>query len=332
MIWKRSLLYRLWVVGGLAAIVFIVLRIGLTTQPGDDPPYVVFGVAIGVYLLGIIIMQGVSLGRTDPTPAVTPTPVGELPKTPEGMQAMLALPGADGQRAQQGAQRAHRQSIGLFIPTALIAILLPLGGYLYISGTVTGVWQPFGETGPGIPVAALPGLAMVLVMALLLPLNMKRAREAADDYNSALGLRITATPRSILLPRIGTDGIGHHIVGPTTMEGVRHGRPVVVDAYSGSTRCWWPHRPNRSGSRPRTGGSRPTAEAPPWVLQALGRVPSDARWHKVRVEGGPSGIRRGSEGFGPGLRLDAGPVAGRRRWLDLPHRMEPAPERAKVSV
>ncbi len=296
MIWKRSLLYRLWVVGGLAAIVFIVVRIGLTTQPGDDPPYVVFGVAIGVYLLGIIIMQGVSLARTDPTPAVTPTPAGELPKTPEGMQAMLALPGADGQRAQQGAQRAHRQSIGLFIPTALIAILLPLGGYLYISGTVTGVWQPFGETGPGIPVAALPGLAMVLVMALLLPLNMKRAREAADDYNSALGLRITATPRSILLPRIGTDGIGHHIVGPTTMEGVRHGRPVVVDAYSGSTAVLVatptePFRLTAKDGRVQTDGP-----APPWVLQALGRVPSDARWHKVRVEGGPSGIRADRKG------------------------------------
>ena len=310
-IWKRSLLYRLWVVGGLAAIVIIVVRIGLTTQPGDDPPYVVFGVAIGVYLLGIIIMQGVSLGRTDPTPAVTPTPAGELPKTPEGMQAMLALPGADGQRAQQGAQRAHRQSIGLFIPTALIAILLPLGGYLYISGTVTGVWQPFGETGPGIPVAALPGLAMVLVMALLLPFNMKRAREAADDYNSALGLRITATPRSILLPRIGTDGIGHHIVGPTTMEGVRHGRPVVVDAYSGSTavlvatpdRAVPAHGQGRAGPDRRAGAALGASSPGPG---AVGRT---------LAQGARGGWAQrypcGSEGFGPGLRLDAGPVAGR---------------------
>ncbi len=127
MIWKQSRLYRLWVVGGLAAIVFVVVRVGISTKPGDEPPYLIFGAAVGIYLMGILLMQGVSLLRTNPTPVVEATPTGELPQTPQGMQAALTLPGADGQRARSGAKRAHKQSIGLFIPTALIAVLLPLG-------------------------------------------------------------------------------------------------------------------------------------------------------------------------------------------------------------
>ncbi len=288
--------YRLWVVGGLLVVGFVVVRVGITTQPGDDPPYLVLGLAVGIYLLGILLMQGISLARTDPTPAVTATPGDELPKTPEAMQAMLTLPGSDAARQRAGARSSHRQSIGLFIPTALIAVALPLGGYLYVSGTVTGVWQPLGETGPGIPVAALPGLALVVVMVLMLPFNMKRARQAADDYNSGLGLSITATPRSILLPRIGTDGIGHHVVGPTTMEGVRHGRPVAVDAYAGSTAVLVaaptePFRLKAAASR-----MQPDGQVPGWVLSALARVPPDSRWHKVTVQAGPEGIRADRRG------------------------------------
>ncbi|MEZ5119927.1 MAG: hypothetical protein R2686_08500 [Candidatus Nanopelagicales bacterium] len=296
MIWKRSAVYRIWVVGGLVAIVLLVLRVGLSTEPGDEPPFVLLGSAVGVYLVGIIVMQAVGLARTDPTPEVGPAPDGELPQTVEGMQAMLTLPGADRQRARSGARRAHRQSVGLFIPTALIAILLPLGGYLYISGTVTQIWQPFGDSGIGIPVAALPGLAMVLVMVLLLPSNMRRARQAADDYNSGLGLRITATPASILLPRIGTDGVGHHVVGPTTMEGIRYGRPVVVDAYSGKTAvlvraATEPFRVVGKHGRVETDGA-----APAWLADALPQVPPDPRWHKVSLVGGPSGIRADRKG------------------------------------
>lgn len=281
----------MWVVGGLAVIVFIVVRIGINTKPGDEPPYVTFGIAIGVYLLGIIVMQAVSLGRTDPTPEVGPTPAGQLPTTTEGLQALLTLPGTDGERSRAGARRAHRQSIGLFIPTALIAILLPLGGYLYISGTVTEVWQPFGDTGIGIPVAALPGLAMVVIMALMLPFNLKRGRAAVDDINSGLGLAITAMPASILLPRIGTEGIGHHIVGPTTMEGIRYGRPVTVDAYSGSTAVLVGTATPPFRLRAEDGVMAPEGPVPQWVPGVLARVPSDPRWHKVHLAAGPQGIR-----------------------------------------
>lgn len=281
---------------GWPRLSFVVLRVGLSTQPGDEPPYAILGGAVGIYLLGIIVMQAAALARTDPDPVAGPTPAGRLSDSPEALRASLVLPGTDAARAAAGARAAHRQSIGLFVPTALIAILLPLGGYLYISGTVPGVWQPFGESGIGIPVAALPGLALVLVLFLMLPFNMKRARLAADDINAPLGLAITATPRSILLPRIGTDGIGHHVVGPTTMEGVRYGRPVVVDAYVGSTAVLVgaPTEPFRL--RADAGRLRAEGPVPGWLADALSGVPADPRWHKVQVLGGADGIRADRRG------------------------------------
>ena len=285
----------MWVVGGLLAVAGVVVYIGLTSKPGDDPPYALIGGAVGIYLLGILGMQAVDLVRRKPQ-AAEPVPAGQLPQTPEQLMAALTLPGADAARSRAGAQGSRRFSIGLFIPTALVAILLPLGGYLYVSGAVTGVWQPLGETGPGIPIAALPGLAVVVLLVLLLPRNMRRARSLADDYNSGLGLAISRTPSIILLPRIGTDGIGAHTVGPTTFEGDRHGRHVVVDTYAGSTAVLVAS-PTDTFEVVGKDGRLLVEQGPAWVADALAGVPQDPRWHKVRLRGSAQGVlaeRRGS--------------------------------------
>lgn len=210
--------------------------------------------------------------------------------------AALTLPGADSARSAAGAAASRRFSIGLFGPTALVAILLPLGGWLYISGTVTGVWQPFGPTGVGIPVAALPGLVVVLLLVGALPFNMRKGRRISDDYLSGLGLRITQTPSIILLPRIGTDGVGAHTVGPTTFEGDRYGRHVIVDAYAGSTAVLV-----ASPVPPLTlegkGGQLHVNEGPGWLQSAIAGIPADDRWARMRVSGSASGLqvdRKGS--------------------------------------
>jgi len=285
----------MWVVGGLLAVVGVVVYVGLTYKPGDQPPYALIGGAVGIYLLGILGMQAVDLVRRKPQEP-EPVPAGHLPQAPEQLMAALTLPGADAARSRAGAQGSRRFSIGLFIPTALIAILLPLGGYLYVSGAVTGVWQPLGETGPGIPIAALPGLALVLVLLVLLPRNLRRARSLADDYNSGLGLTISRTPSIILLPRIGTDGIGAHTVGPTTFEGDRYGRHVVVDAYAGSTAVLVA-APTDTFEITGKDGRLQVVRGPAWVQDRLAGVPQDPRWHKVQLRGSAQGVlaeRRGS--------------------------------------
>lgn len=280
-------------IGGLLAVVALVLYVGLNYQPGDEPPYVLIGGAIGVYLLGILLMQGIRLSR--PVAEAAEVAPGELPATPEQLVAALALPGADAAVSRAAAQGSRRFSIGLFVPTALVAILLPLGGYLYITGTAPGVWQPLGETGPGIPVAALPGLVVVVVLLAMLPRNLRRARSLSDDYFSGLGLAVSRTPSIILLPRIGTDGIGAHTVGPTTFEGDRYGRHVVVETYSGRTAVLVAV-PSTAFEVVGDGGGLRLVSGPPAVQQVLDTVPADDRWHRLRVQGGPDGIRADRKG------------------------------------
>lgn len=284
MIWQRSCLYRFWVVGGLLAVVAVVLYVGVNTQPGDKPPFVLLGGAVGVYLFGVIVLQAVDLGRK---PSSAPVAAGELPRTQEQLIEAIRLPGEG--PADPGASR--RFNIALFIPTALIAILLPLGGYLYISGQVTGVWQPFGESGIGIPVAALPGLALVLVLVLMLPFTMKRGRQISDDYFAGTGLRGTATPTVILVPRVGTDGVGVSTVGPSTMEGQRYGRHVVVDMYAGRTAVLVAAPVDDFEI---SGGQ---VSGPDWVQRAWAALPGDRRLAKVTIIGGAQGVnakRRGA--------------------------------------
>ncbi len=284
MIWQRSCLYRLWVVGGLLAVVAVVVYVGVNTQPGDEPPYAVMGGAVGIYLVGIIVMQAVDLVRKPPS-----APLSDgLPQTQEQLVEALRLPGASA--ADPSASR--RFNIALFIPTALVAILLPLGGYLYVSGQVTQVWQPFGETGIGIPVAALPGLAIVLILALMLPFTLKRGKQISNDYFAGTGLRGTAMPTVILVPRVGTDGVGVSTVGPSTMEGERYGRHVVVDMYAGRTAVLV-----RTQSQPfEIAGGK--VSGPAWVEQAWQALPDDRRLAKVTIAGSATGVRADRRGSG----------------------------------
>ena len=283
--WQRSCFYRLWVVGGLLAIVAIIVYVGVNYKPGDPPPYALFGAAVGIYLMGIIVMQAVALGRK---PSQEPLAAGQLPHTQEQLVEALRLPG--GSAADPHASR--RFNIALFIPTALVAILLPLGGYLYISGQVTDVWQPFGESGIGMPIAALPGLIMVVVLALMLPFTMKRGRQISDDYFSGTGLRGTAVPTMILVPRVGTDGVGVSTVGPSTMEGDRYGRHVVVDMYASRTAVLV-QAPVQAFEI--VGGR---VSGPPWVEQAWARLPDDSRLSKVKIVGDATGVRADRRGSG----------------------------------
>ena len=57
-----------------------------------------------------------------------------------------------------------------------------------------------------------------------------QAFEALNRRYAALGLEVVERPRIIVRPRFdGTDSLRHQEVGPTVLEGVRHGRKVRVE-------------------------------------------------------------------------------------------------------
>lgn len=296
----KSWIYRLWAFGGLLVVVGVVLYVGLTTQPGDPPPYAAIGAAVGIYLVGLLGLQAVGLFLSRPDDADGERPSIPMdpthpPPTAEDLAEALALPDSDGTRSDRRSRArgdSYRFAWAQWLPMAAVALLLPLAGYLWVTGVVPQVWQPFGPAGMGIPVAALPGLAIVLVLVFLLPRTMGRAKQISDDYHAPLGLAITQTPQSVLLPRVGTDGLNHTLIGPTTFSGRRHGRRVVVDAYAGSSAVLVA-QPGRDysldGSRNRlhVGGG----QVPPGVLAFVKELADDSRFNAVSVSSGPDGVR-----------------------------------------
>ena len=80
------------------------------------------------------------------------------------------------------------------------------------------------------------------------------------------------------------------------MERMRYGRHVVMEEYSGSTAVLV----QAHGALPahRVPGGRVSADGPVpgWVNQALTRVPSDSRWHKVTIPRWAAGIRADRRG------------------------------------
>lgn len=293
----RGWLYRLWVFGGLAAVVGIVLYVGLTTKPGAPPPYPTIGAAVGVYLIGILVLQAIGIARGKPRDDATHVPTGpsdQPPKTDEELMAVLALPDEDGTRAsrrRQAASESYGFTWAQWLPLAATAVLLPLAGFLWVTGAVPQVWQPLGPTGPGIPVAAIPGLVIVVILFLLLPRTLRRARQISDDYNAPLGLAIDKTPQVILLPRVGTGGVGAHIVGPTTFAGRRYGRDVLIDTYAGSSAvlvgCETAEFTLAGDRGPLT---VETGVAPAAVAAFLANL-DDSRFNGIRIAADPSGIR-----------------------------------------
>lgn len=294
----KSWIYRLWVFGGLFAVAGVVLYVGLNTKPGDPPPYGVIGGAVGIYLVGLLALQALGLflakpGEDDGGVAVAPPDPTRAPATPEGLADELALSASGGRSQRRRAEAdSYRFAWGQWLPMAAAALLLPLAGFLWVTGAVPQVWQPFGPMGMGIPVAALPGLAIVFILFLLLPWTMRRAKKIADDYHAPLGLSISRSPTVILLPRVGTDGVGAHTVGPTTFTGRRHGRDVIVDAYAGSSAVLvaQPGPDYRlDGKRGRLHPDGTTV--PPAVAELISALVTDDRVNAIRVESGPAGIR-----------------------------------------
>lgn len=293
----KGWLYRLWAFGGLVVVAAVVLYVGLNTKPRDAPPYATIGAAVGIYLVGLVVLQaiGISRGRPDDESETAPSlDPYRAPVSPQDLSAVLALPdgGSASRRHRKAQSDAYRFAWAQWIPMAAAAILLPLAGFLWVTGAVPGVWQPFGPAGIGIPVAALPGLAIVAVLFLLLPWTMRRARQISDDHHAPLGLSIAGTPDVILLPRVGTGGIGAHTVGPTTFAGQRYGRDVVVDAYAGSSavlvRSAGPAY-ELSGRKDRLIATTTGPPAP--VTDYLNALTPDPRLNRITVTSGPAGIR-----------------------------------------
>jgi hypothetical protein len=172
---------------------------------------------------------------------------------------------------------------------AILCLLILVGVGLYYAG-VGGVLRPFGETGPGFPVALLPVFAMIVYLVARIPFSMAAARGSSDAYLEPLGLAVTQLPDIGVKPRYGGGGMQTDVSGPTVMAGTRHGAPVEISIEARE-------------SETRVGAETPTfsvkgdderltvdRDAPDGVRAMVAAMGTDRRWKRVEVSGGADGV------------------------------------------
>jgi hypothetical protein len=294
--WKMTPGYKLWVFGGLAAIVVVLVAAGLANPTGEGLIFLALPL-LAVYLGGIFYLQARMVDATEQELTVAPS--GSSPAA----AASAAGPPADWRdlmrelsvseidsAAQLGATRGMTgMARGQIRDGAILCALILVGVGLFYAG-VGGVLRPFGEGGPGFPVVLLPVFVMIVYLVARIPFNMAAARETGDAYLEPLGLAITRIPDVGVRPRYGGSGMQTDVSGPTVMSGTRHGAPVEVSIEARE-------------SETRVGAQTPAFEvkgdderlsvsedAPDGVRAAIAEMATDARWKRVEVTGGADGV------------------------------------------
>lgn len=168
-IWHDSWAYRIWVVGGLIAIVAFAV-IGGSADPSNQDFIFYLIPVIAVYVAGIFILQWRGVQR-------------DTRANPSGYGPAAGI---------------ARWNI---VFGALLCIAIFAGVFLFYAD-VGGVLYPFGDTGPGLPVALIPAFALIVYGALhTLNLVRELGRGGADaegpaDFEGPTDIQAPPTPRS----------------------------------------------------------------------------------------------------------------------------------------
>ncbi|MBM3666369.1 MAG: hypothetical protein FJW90_02625 [Actinobacteria bacterium] len=147
-VWHTSRLYKLWVVGGLIAVAAFAVIGGLSDPSDQDFIFYLIPV-VAVWVFGIFFLQWRALRRD-----VEANPI-------------LAEPSAG----------LARWSI---IFGVLLCVAIFAGVFLFYAD-VGGTLYPFGETGPGFPVALLPAFVLIAYGALRSLNVLRQLGRSADE-------------------------------------------------------------------------------------------------------------------------------------------------------
>lgn len=163
-IWHQSWAYRIWVVGGLVAIVAFSVIGGLSDPSNQDFIFYLIPV-IAVWVSGIFVLQWRGVQRDAKANPTTAEPSAVLVRWNIVYGALLCLA----------------------IFTGVFLFYADVGGTLY----------PFGDTGPGFPVALIPAFALI-IYGVLHTLNL--VRELSDGGGDPDGPTDFEGPTDIQAP------------------------------------------------------------------------------------------------------------------------------------
>jgi hypothetical protein len=299
--WQMTTGYKAWLIIGMMVIVTVMVSLGLA-QPSNKNLVFVALVLVGIYLAGIFYFQFRSVDRIEAGAVGASTDAGKADASgetaapgdnpPSDWQAMmraLAVKPMDAasQRAATGATTGIVRSQLKYGVLLCAAILI---GMALFYGGIDAAIRPFGESGPGFPVALAPVFVLIAYGVLRIPFTLAAAQGEGDAYLEPLGLRITEMPRVGVRPRLAGGGMQTDMSGPTVMSGERHGHRVEV-------------RLEARDSHTLVSVSTPTFEvaakdgrlvagkrAPATVRESVEALGPDKRWKNVEVIATADGI------------------------------------------
>ena len=309
-IWGRSWWYRLYIIVGIPAVIALSVLASLRVD-AREPSMLPVIAPVLVWVAGLLIFQWIFLLRDgiDPVAPEGEDPPAETTEPPldrEELRAALALGDGEEGPGARAAPTPQTFAVRGFAFITALTLATGGGGALYITGVVDATIYPFGAGGLGIPVIVLPGLALVFIGVLLLPLQLRRAVEVSDAWLGDLGLRVTELPASRPFP--DSDGMSARVVGTTVYEGERHGRAVRIEQAMRASSVYVARPVPSFAARERELTLVPEPGAPHSVTRALGELSAHQRWVNIRVTGGADGVlverKRGANEAAQALWLD----------------------------
>lgn len=173
------------------------------------------GIALATLLIGLSVLRTARRVRSYPVAEVTELLESMIPpEVRERDPAAKAVPIPAG---------GGRSSAKLMLVSVIVAVCAIVGGLgIALSGHSDKIWI--------VPIVLLPFGALYGWWVV------KVGARASDDWLAPLGLRVTKTPGAVIGPNpagfAGGNLLRPYVVGPTVIEGVRHGRNVSITQES----------------------------------------------------------------------------------------------------
>lgn len=296
--WRMTPGYKLWVFGGLATIVVVLIALGMANPSGEGLIFVALPM-LAVYLGGIFYLQARMVDRTEDELTLTAT--GEAgaaaatasasgpPADWQDLMRVLAVKEIDPAAQREATRGMTGMARGQIRDAAILCLLILVGVGLFYAG-VGGVLRPFGESGPGFPVALLPVFGMIVYLVARIPFNLAAARGSSDAYLEPLGLAITKMPEIGVKPRYAGGGMQTDVSGPTVMSGTRNGAPVEVSIEARESETRVGAQTPRFTVKDDDERLTVDGDAPDGVRAAVQEMSRDRRWKRVEVVGGADGV------------------------------------------
>ena len=135
-----------------------------------------------------------------------------------------------------------------------------------------------------------PALLFVLPLVATVPGMMAAGQSGADAYVRPLGLKVVGMPRSTVSPNLASGAMQHHVIGPTSFAGERHGRMVRIDIESRTYETRVNGKFQKLDVSSDDGRLSAGAESPAAVREFVSSLSADERWDDVSVRSRGDGV------------------------------------------